>query len=331
MKVSVFYAASSYEEYYQGSGNQNVDISILDQYFSVNNIPPVGAPKYEEFMSLIAQKQNDALMAWRGGKVDGTDTHKSSIELVAKLTDQAYDVIARSKKYIVGRSDISYLLCSLQHHNIKCFYGPNITTFLESNDCERQIAHQYMLKALSGDAYTVDIGAEELNPDGNEPWTLSEGICTGRISGGNLDTICKIVQSKGWLKTGIEPGDILLLEEVDPYYVYNNGTPSKNENSVLDKLILLKENGLFDKISGLIIGRSQKPYIWDPDNDLYIDSVSNPQEKLYLEKLIQVLDLPSFPVVANVSCSHTNPMITLPLGRIATLDTFQHTISFDKE
>lgn len=333
MQVSIFYAASSYEEYDKTKDGQKVDIGSLEQYLTINNLPPVseGKSKHSEFMSLIMAKQDDILIAWRGGQVEGLDTHKSSIELVEELTGEDYDIIAKSGKSIVGYSDISYLLCSLLSHGIKCFYGPNcLSTFFDSNENELQVTYKYLLKALSKDRYTVEWNSQELNPNDNIPWILSSGRCTGRVSGGNLDTICEIIKNKS-LKAGIQSGDILFIEEVDPRYNYKDGALIKNDSDMFGKLRFLKECGVFDKIIGLVIGRSKYPRVFDSKRELFNDVVSNQQEQFYLQMAIKKLNLKPMPIIANVSCGHTHPMVTLQLGRNATLDVSAQTITFDGE
>lgn len=322
MKVNIFYAASSFDEF---PPLDNIDINI--DLFEVENVPPINKSKYNEFMDFIVSGENIILMAWRGGKIEDGDTHKSSIELIERLTEEDYCKILKNRAYIVGYSDISYLLCSLLYRNIVCYYGPNYrSTFLSSTNEEQKVTYKYLKEALTKDNYSINLASDDINPDGTQPWIISPGCCTGRLSGGNLDTIYEIINRYKFLKTGIRHGDIVFLEEVDPFYCLKNGDIT--ESSMYKKLFDLKNAGTFESISGLILGRSQQPLVYDEDNNLYYDRISNDKERYYLEQVIKRLEITSIPIIANVSCGHVHPMITLPLGVKATLDTTQKKICF---
>lgn len=314
MNCSTFYPASSFKEF-------NIELNTyneIEKIFHVSNIPPIAASKYDEFMRLVKDTSCEVLLAWRGGRVDNNDTHKSSIELVNSLQELDFQLISQSDKKIVGSSDITYLHCALLNKNIKCYYGPNYrSSFAESDHEKRQIMHKYLCLALSEKEFEIDFSSDELSPN-NKPWVFSPGKCSGRLSGGNLDTLYEYSQKVGISNIGVYPGDILFIEENDPSYsITKNGI----DGSMYQKLLYFKKHGLLDNINGLIIGRSNITKVFDPINALVNDEVQNSCERKYLKNVVTALDLKDIPILANIACGHKLPTVTLPLGKLVTLNT----------
>ncbi|MEK7153657.1 MAG: hypothetical protein AAB834_06915, partial [Patescibacteria group bacterium] len=89
---------------------------------------------------------------------------------------------------------------------------------------------------------------------------------------------------------------ILILEEME------GGTDSVERN-----LDYLEQLGVFKKVRGLIYG---KPY-----------QFSTISPKRSLETILTELgNRYGIPVIYNVDCGHTNPMLTMPLGVHAIVD-----------
>ena len=122
----------------------------------------------------------------------------------------------------------------------------------------------------------------------------------------------------------LQKGDIVLLEENDPYYIYKNG---QVVGPVMDTRQFLRDNDVFSKIGGLLFGRSNILNMQDYDTDDVFVPAENIYEKKYLKKCIQSVVPEGIPVLANVACSHTHPMVTLPLGKQVTLDATRQTLT----
>ena len=73
-------------------------------------------------------------------------------------------------------------------------------------------------------------------------------------------------------------------------------------------------NGVFDKISGIILGK----------HELFDDL--NTGRKPY-EVLLEVLGDKQLPFIADYDCCHTHPMLTLPLGCKIELNTTEKKVS----
>ncbi|MGL5749913.1 MAG: hypothetical protein ACRCXT_05265 [Paraclostridium sp.] len=75
----------------------------------------------------------------------------------------------------------------------------------------------------------------------------------------------------------------------------------KGFNIIERSFSLLKVNGVFDKISGIILGK----------HELFDDKKTG--RKPY-EVLLEVLDSKKIPFIAEFDCCHTHPIFTLPIG-----------------
>ena len=340
MSVAVFYPCRPY------CTDKDVIEEILpngvENLYPVINFPPQDSvlSKRAEFLSLLRDPSIETLMVWRGGRIeDDGNPWKSSFELLKNLTDEDWAEIKKHPKNIVGYSDATYLLCSLLSHGINCFYGPNYNATLQcSSEKELKATLEYLAQALESKVdYTINLNDEKLTAGGNEPWTFCGGTATGRLIGGNLDTIYNLLKMEEYASTFMpQHGDILFLEEIDPYY---DGIENLEEKTVekpamsnivgmLDKLKFLKKAGVFSKISGLLFGRSKEPNTNYADIVLPDDQISsNLAEKRYLEEYIRCIIPSSIPILANIACSHTHPMVTLPLGKIITMDATAQTLT----
>ena len=85
-------------------------------------------------------------------------------------------------------------------------------------------------------------------------------------------------------------------------------TPQKYRNA----LLAVKETGIFDVISGVLIGK--------PMDETYA--------KEYKRILVDVIDHPSLPVVCNINIGHAQPRCIIPFGVEATVDIDNQVIRF---
>ena len=70
---------------------------------------------------------------------------------------------------------------------------------------------------------------------------------------------------------------------------------------------MLKVSGVFNKIGGLIIGK-------------HIDFNNRKTERKHYEILQEVMGEVKFPVLVDFDCSHSIPMLTIPIGCKIKLD-----------
>lgn len=294
------------------SHENEININRLAEMLPAHNFPRAFGGKKEEFISIVCNPEYDIIMSFHGGKVDSGNDSNSSLELIKRITDNDWRLLEHHKhKVFIGRSDITYLLTELSQRGFTCYYGPNYTSLanIEHTQHTLNTTLEYLKKALfAKQEYTIDF-SDPLISNGSEPWVINKGAVTGRLIGGNFSTLCSMARENPKFLDYTD-GDILFIEEVDPeYFQYHDGTIRGTYMSNLTSLI---STGVFDCIAGLIIGKSKTPCF-----DGYTDSTD---ERLFLEKAIKSACNRDIPILANVSCSHTVPMITLPLHQQIKLD-----------
>lgn len=209
-----------------------------------------------------------------------------------------------TNKWIIGYSDITALLLPLiNHFNIQVIHGPGFASFCDPN-----------FFSYSSNAFLDAIKGKQAiykSPDffSSDKWYLrdkygprvihqpckwhvySAGKVLAPIIGGNLDTLCTLIGTPYFPEM---KGKILFLEET-------TGNPGPFQRG----LIQLRHLGVLDKIAGLIIGKFP------------VDSAVN--DIHFLTSLISTLNLPKYPVLLNVHCSHVDPMLSIPLNKLAKL------------
>lgn len=255
----------------------------------------------DELNMLIRDPSVRCIMAAAGGYVSNS---------ILPYID--YEALRRDPKIIVGFSDVTAVLLAIQEKaGLVTFYGPNlIPVFGEIPpwSCEsfayfedivakkKPLPHVFPIP----DVWTEDsVGIEEQGVQctaiQNEWVCVRPGRVQGRLIGGNLDTLYGVWGSE--YMPGIQNGDILYLEE-------NRGNPEKTERAISH----LKLCGVFDKIGGLIFGKSA-------------DYSHRGTGKKFWEVTMEMLDEYTFPILAEFDCGHTKPMHTLPLGCMYELDS----------
>ncbi len=115
----------------------------------------------------------------------------------------------------------------------------------------------------------------------------NKGVAEGVLVGGNLDTFCFLVGTD-FLPDFTD--SILFLEE-----------EGESTSDIDRKLTFLEQIGIFEKIKGLIFAR---PYNFTTDS----------KERSLYDILGEFGLKYNIPVIADVDCGHTSPMITMPIG-----------------
>lgn len=140
---------------------------------------------------------------------------------------------------------------------------------------------------------------------------------SGEILGGCIDTLYDIFDNSRYSdsvavckKYELFPsaedwtGKILLLESSE-----EQPTPDKYRNM----LLALKKTGVFEVVSGLLIGK--------PIDERY----SNEYKRL----LIEIIDRPSLPIACNINVGHATPRCIIPFGVPAIVDIDKQIIKFN--
>lgn len=127
------------------------------------------------------------------------------------------------------------------------------------------------------------------------------GVCSGRLIGGNLNTM------EGFFGTEYMPeirdGDILFLED-----------SLKDACTIERSFSLLKLSGVLERAGGILLGKHEK----------FDDNGTGRQP---YEILLEVLGGTELPILADFDCCHTHTMLTLPIGCRVTLDAANKRLS----
>ncbi len=227
---------------------------------------------------LFADTSVDAIICARGGY--------GSMRILPLLD---YDVIQNNPKIFVGFSDITILLSVLfTRCNLVTFHGPVITSLADASK-------ETTLSLFSN--VTSDIHLEIKLSGGR---TITPGVATGEVCGGNLTMLCHLVG------TSFAPdfeNKILFLEDRGeaPYRI--------------DRMLVHMElAGCFKGISGIILGAFEE---CGP-----IEDVMNIIAALF-EKY-------SVPILAGLDAGHGTHNLTIPFGIQATLDADRHSLIYHR-
>jgi muramoyltetrapeptide carboxypeptidase len=140
----------------------------------------------------------------------------------------------------------------------------------------------------------------ELRPSAG--WvTVREGVAEGPLVGGCLETICRHLKgSPAWPDLR---GALLFLETSEEV---------PDPEQVDGHFAELAQAGVFEQVAGLVLGR---PFGYDREwtRRLWALAAGRTQAR-------------GLPVLGDVECGHTDPMLTLPLGVRARLDATARTL-----
>ncbi|MDO4697634.1 MAG: LD-carboxypeptidase [Pasteurellaceae bacterium] len=254
----------------------------------------------EEFNQLLYDPTVKCIMSAIGG---------ANTNSILPYIDYAF--FKQHPKIIIGYSDVTALLLAIYAKTgITTYYGPAMVAsfgefppFVEQTFAYFELALMQRFSASSilptPESWTEEFIAWEEQQRSkigkkNQLVTVNQGKVTGRLIGGNLNTMQGIWGTE--YMPEIRQGDILFIED-----------SLKDAATVERSFALLKCSGVFDRIGGLILGK----------HELFNDLGTG--RKPY-EILQEVMGNVNFPVLAEFDCAHTHPMLTLPLGEKIELD-----------
>ena len=263
--------------------------------------------------------------------IGGDDTYR----LLPYLFEHNELADAVSDKIFLGYSDTTINHFMLHKVGLKTFYGQSFLTDLCELDTEmlpyskkyfeELIATGKILEIRPSDVWYEE--RKEFTPSqigkprtvhNNQGFELLQGnsVFSGKILGGCIDSIydmfngnryedMPVLCQKYQLFPDIEDwkGRILLLESSE------EKMPPELFAQALE---LLKKTGVFDVVSGVLVGK--------PMDETYIEEYKN--------LLIKIIDIPELPIVYNLNVGHATPHCIIPFGIDATVDAERQIIRF---
>ncbi|BDU40868.1 S66 family peptidase [Vibrio nigripulchritudo] len=263
----------------------------------------------EELNSLIRDPSVRCIMSTIGGNNSN-----------ALLPYIDYDALKKDPKIIIGYSDVTALLLGIYAKTgLVTFYGPAlVASFGELSPLVDETCasfEQFLVRRpsvpcsyLMPENWTdARIDWETQNapkPVSKNQWDfLGEGKVSGRLIGGNLNTMTGIWGSP--FMPEVRSGDILLIED-----------SLKGIETVERSFAHLKICGVFDKVSAIVLGK----------HELFDDKGTG---RTPLDVLVEVLNGQRVPILYGFDSCHTHPMLVTPLGVEMSINFDERTISIE--
>lgn len=227
-----------------------------------------------------------------------------------------YELIKKNPKPFIGFSDTTALQIGIYSQvGLVSFSGPAVITFAMPELPKFTLEH--FEKTILSPTFPMKIGYSESFSD--NPWYLEpekkmifkpnpgvkvfrSGQASGMAIGGNIGTMLLLAGTKYWpdLK-----GKILFAEDDE----------AENPKTIDRFFTQLRQIGVFEQISGLIVGR--------------FPSVVGFTESDSFEMILNdALQGYHFPVMTGVDFGHTQPLITIPIGIQTSMNTENLEIKF---
>lgn len=237
-----------------------------------------------------------------------------------------YNLIKNNPKIFIGYSDNTVLHYAFQSQaNLATYYGPCVMTQFG----EHPRIFDYTLKYFNH-TLSEEKGRTNYKIEPSEFWTeefldwfkkedekrprkmqknngyewLRKGKVRGELLGGAIPSVNHLAGTKYWRN----PKNKIFFLDIPEGHVVSEGMPLQEVDSYLADLNNL---GVFDSISGLIIGR---PYHY-----------SSKQLKELKQIILNYASKKNCPILYNINIGHTDPIITLRYGSIAELNSNTNT------
>lgn len=288
-----------------------------------------------------AARAADLLQAFRDPEVDmilcaigGDDTYR----LLPYLFDHDELKNAVSEKIFLGFSDTTMNHLMLHKVGLNTFYGQAfLSDICELDQQMLPYTKQYFEELISTGTIReivpsglwydgrVDFGeaavGSSMPAHPNQGFALLQGapVFTGEILGGCIDTIYDIFNSERY-------GDsVALCQKYELFHTRENWRgkilllETSEEQPTPEKyramLTSLKSTGIFDVLSGILVGKPMDEKYTEEYRNIIVDVVANPE----------------LPIVWNLNVGHATPRCIIPLGVSAVVDACGQTIRFPKE
>lgn len=212
-----------------------------------------------------------------------------------------YPLVKKQNKIFVGYSDTIILLNAIfSKTGIITIYGPSFASFCNPN-LQEEVAESFVdiindksIEYVTPKQAACDLWYMKDNLGPREfyqhpEWTsLSDGVITGHLVGGNLDSFISLLGTE--YLPNLEGAILLVESSMDEH-------PGRFDRHMTQ----LQLAGVFNKIKGMVIG--QFP-IHSPLS----------QENIISQIVDRVIRPNNFPIICNTSFSHVDPILCLPIG-----------------
>jgi len=241
-----------------------------------------------------------------------------------------WDCARKNPKIFVGYSDITVLHMALMSQaNLQTYYGPCAMTQFGENPRVFDYTWEYFKKALFDARTEKDINVKASDffcEDASLNWFKKEdlkkirqtekndgliwwrkGKAKGAIAGGCVPSINHLLGTKYWL----DPKGSVFFIDIPEGISFDKGLAVSEADSYLADLA---NAGIFENIAGLVVGR---PYRYSAEDLNILKTI-----------VIGYAKNKNYPILACANIGHVDPVITLPYGANAVLDSGADLFSF---
>jgi muramoyltetrapeptide carboxypeptidase LdcA involved in peptidoglycan recycling len=282
-----------------------------------------------DFNDQISQRCEEIHEAFRRPEVKAIITTVGGSNSHELLPHLDYQLIKENPKIFCGYSDTTSLHYGIfTQTGLQTFYGPMAIYPLGEHPEPLPFTVENFLRVitelgsqpLGGVPYSLEWSPEfikfwanparllrrRLQPNPGWRW-LRTGSAQGRIFGGCMEPMMHMPGTKFWP----DFTDRILLLETSVGENPEQGIPLE---VVAAQLATLRNLGVFWRITGLVMGR---PYGYSDSQKKRLDQVI----------LDHTRDL-TFPILVDVDIGHTDPLLTIPLNTMVSLDSVENSFSF---
>lgn len=256
------------------------------------------------------ERAADINAMYRDTRVKAIISHDGGQGAIALLPYLDYECIKSNPKPFIGFSDITNILSAIFVKTGQVGFHMGLLTYelggywQLSSEADQDLG-RHLFKSILTE--TEPLG--EIKP--RSKWsTLRDGAATGKLFGGNLSMLAALVGTTYFPNIEDLRGSILFWEtdNVRSYIIERN-------------LLQLKYPGVFDVISGMVIGK-----LVDIKSSVFEDMGMH--EPSPHEIVMETLRDTSFPVLGDVDFGHKMINTPMPVGVLAAVDASNKKLTF---
>lgn len=271
--------------------------TVLESWGLIPEISENALCESGRFSGFVEQRLSDLQNAFDDPDVRLILCSRGGYGAVHLLDKLDFTCMKINPKWLIGYSDISALHAALQANGIMSIHGPMAKHFAVEG--AEDVSVRYTKSILAGQSINYQV------PIIRNGHLNRLGKASGRLFGGNLAVFCGLLGTKF---ARIPLNGILFIEDIGeaPYKV--------------DRMIYqLKLAGVFDRISGLIVGQFTD---YEEDNDMYCG---------LKESILNAVSEYSFPVCFGFPVGHVKLNFPVIMGARTSLIIKENLITFKQQ
>ncbi|MFQ3608294.1 MAG: S66 peptidase family protein [Chloroherpetonaceae bacterium] len=300
----------------------------LHEVFGLNVVETKNALKSADYISKNPQARAEDLMeAFSDKSIKAIISNIGGEDSIRTLQYTDINVIRQNPKIFLGFSDTTITHFACYKAGLTSFYGTSLLVGFAENGG----MHQYQIDDIKRTLFSsLPVGQILPNKNGwtsefldwfdkslqntkrkltdSNGWNFLQGNkkVQGQLIGGCVDVLEFLKGTDYWLSKSDWTDKILFLETSEEML-----PPTSFRRALRN----YAAQGVFEKISGLILGR--------PYNNKFVDEYNN----ILLQVIRDEQGNDQLPIITEMDFGHTCPTFTIPYGVVAEIDSKQKTFS----